>query len=106
MFPIELNPSSPSTLQTQVCEKVRAAIVAGVLRPRAQLPSSREIARELGVSRNTIIHAFEKLADEGYLRMRSGSGTFAADPLPDACVGTVQPSATLTNVATDATPPK
>jgi hypothetical protein len=65
MFPIELNPSSAFTLQTQVCEKVRAAIVAGVLRPRAQLPSSREIARELGVSRNTIIHAFEKLADEG-----------------------------------------
>ena len=88
MFPIEVDTSSPSTLQVQVCEKVRAAIIAGVLRPRSQLPSSREIARELGVSRNTIVHAFEKLADEGYLRMRSGSGTFVADPLPDACVGT------------------
>ncbi|WP_448045094.1 MocR-like pyridoxine biosynthesis transcription factor PdxR [Bradyrhizobium liaoningense] len=105
MFPIELNPSSPSTLQTQVCEKVRAAIVAGVLRPRAQLPSSREIARELGVSRNTIIHAFEKLADEGYLKMRSGSGTFVADPLPDDCVGAVHQPTGVTNVAADATVP-
>jgi GntR family transcriptional regulator/MocR family aminotransferase len=91
MFPIQMDTSSPSTLQVQVCEKVRAAIVTGVLRPRSQLPSSREIARELGVSRNTIVHAFEKLADEGYLRMRSGSGTFVADPLPDECVGTALP---------------
>jgi GntR family transcriptional regulator/MocR family aminotransferase len=90
MIPIELDPSSPATLQMQVWEKIRAAIVAGVLRPGAQLPSSREIARELGVSRNTIIHALEKLADEGYLRMRVGSGTFVADPLPDDCVGAAQ----------------
>lgn len=106
MFPIELSPSSPSTLQTQVCEKVRAAIIAGVLRPRAQLPSSREIARELGVSRNTIIHAFEKLADEGYLKMRSGSGTFVADPLPDDCVGTVGRPAHAARPSAAATVPR
>jgi GntR family transcriptional regulator/MocR family aminotransferase len=102
MFPIQLDTSSPSTLQTQVCEKVRGAIVAGVLRPRSQLPSSREIARELGVSRNTIVHAFEKLADEGYLRMRSGSGTFVADPLPDDCVATVQAQRSLAPKAANA----
>ncbi len=87
MLPIILDPSSNVILQTQICDEVRTAIVNGVLRPKSPLPSSREIARELKVSRNTIVNAFEKLADEGYLRMRSGSGTFVADPLPDDCVG-------------------
>lgn len=86
MFPIQLDSSSASTLQAQIYRKVRDAIVSGVLRPRTSLPSSREIARELKVSRNTIVLAFEKLADEGYLTMRSGSGTFVSDPLPEACV--------------------
>jgi len=86
MFPIHLDASSATTLQTQIYEKVRDAIVSGVLRPRASLPSSREVARELKVSRNTIVLAFDKLATEGYLKMRSGSGTFVADPLPDDCV--------------------
>jgi GntR family transcriptional regulator/MocR family aminotransferase len=86
MFPLHLDPSSALTLQTQIYEKIRAAIVAGVLRPRTSLPSSREVARELKVSRNTIVLAFERLANEGYLKMRSGSGTFVADPLPDDCV--------------------
>jgi GntR family transcriptional regulator/MocR family aminotransferase len=86
MFPLHLDPSSASTLQTQIYEKIRATIVSGILRPRTSLPSSREVARELKVSRNTIVLAFERLANEGYLQMRSGSGTFVADPLPDDCV--------------------
>ncbi len=106
MFPIQLDTSSPSPLQTQVWEKVRAAIVSGVLRPRSQLPSSREIARELGVSRNTIVHAFEKLADEGYLRMRSGSGTFVCDPLPDKCVGTLHQPVDVTEATANRPAPK
>jgi GntR family transcriptional regulator / MocR family aminotransferase len=103
MFPIQLDSSSPSTLQAQVCEKVREAIVTGILRPRSQLPSSREIARELGVSRNTIVNALEKLAAEGYLRMRSGSGTFVNDPLPHDCVVTAGPAALTLKQVKDAT---
>jgi GntR family transcriptional regulator/MocR family aminotransferase len=95
MLPVHLDSSSTSTLQTQLYEKVRDAIVSGVLRPGASLPSSREIAREFKLSRNTIVLAFERLANEGYLRMRSGSGTFVADPLPDDCVRPADPSLTL-----------
>jgi GntR family transcriptional regulator / MocR family aminotransferase len=100
MFPIHLDPSSASTLQTQIYEKTRIAIVSGVLRPQVALPSSREVSRELRVSRNTVVLAFERLANEGYLVMRSGSGTFVADPLPDDCVSPSRPKSIEVNAQT------
>lgn len=105
MFPIHLDSSSTSTLQTQIYEKVRTAIVSGVLRPGTSLPSSREVARELKVSRNTIVLAFERLANEGYLKMRTGSGTFVADPLPDDCVKSATPSSVEVGAARTAATP-
>lgn len=86
MIPLHLECIAGSTLQNQIYEKIRAAILAGLLKPRAALPSSRQIAAELKVSRNTIVLAFERLANEGYLSTRSGSGTFVADVLPELCV--------------------
>lgn len=50
------------------------------------MPSTRVLAADLGVSRNTILQAFEQLRAEGYLRGAVGSGTFVADPLPDELV--------------------
>jgi GntR family transcriptional regulator/MocR family aminotransferase len=87
MIPLHLKKAAGATLQKQVYDEIRAAILAGTLKPGTALPSSRECARELKVSRNTIVLAFERLANEGYLRMRSGSGTFVSDPLPEECVG-------------------
>ncbi|MFG1201110.1 GntR family transcriptional regulator [Xanthobacter aminoxidans] len=55
--------------------------------PGAALHSTRELARTLKVSRNTIVLAFERLAKEGYLVMRPGAGTFVCEVLPEACVG-------------------
>lgn len=48
------------------------------------MPSSRALADELGVSRLTVNEAFAQLHAEGYLITKAGSGTFVADPLPDA----------------------
>src|SRR5262249_48375241 len=55
----------------------------GRLAPGSRLPSSRELARELGVARNTILSALDQLASEGYVEGRRGSGTYVAADLPD-----------------------
>jgi hypothetical protein len=51
--------------------------------PGTQLPSSRALATDLGVSRMTAVLAFEQLAVEDYVTARSGAGTFVNCELPD-----------------------
>ena len=63
---------------------MRGGILAGTLGPGARLPPSRHLAEELGVARQTVVLAYERLAAEGYVNARVGSGTFVADDLPDA----------------------
>ncbi|MCL1962010.1 MAG: PLP-dependent aminotransferase family protein [Desulfovibrionaceae bacterium] len=63
------------------------AIFGGSLEAGTQLPPSRQLARELGISRNTVIRAYEQLSAEGYVRGGVGSGTFVADTNPDRLVG-------------------
>jgi GntR family transcriptional regulator/MocR family aminotransferase len=65
-------------------EALRGAILEGRLRPGARLPSTRDLAGQLGVARGTVVAAFEQLAAEGYVTGRSGSGTFVSRDLPDA----------------------
>jgi GntR family transcriptional regulator/MocR family aminotransferase len=60
----------------QVYQQVRAAIADGLLRPGEAVPSSRELARRLGVARNTVTLAYDRLTAEGFLRSRVGAGTF------------------------------
>ena len=64
-------------------DSLRAAILAGRLRPAAQLPSSRDLAGRYGLSRGTVVRAFEQLAAEGYLEGSVGAGTFVAKSLAD-----------------------
>ncbi|WP_162305803.1 PLP-dependent aminotransferase family protein [Oleisolibacter albus] len=70
-------------LQQQLFDRLRGAIVAGALRPGDRLPSTRTLSRDLGVSRNTVVAATDRLAAEGYLEARIGSGTYVARSLPD-----------------------
>jgi len=74
-------------LHRQTYRALRGAILAGRLRPGARLASSRGLAKELGVSRNTVLQAFEQLVAEGYATAREGSGTFVADALPPRAAG-------------------
>jgi GntR family transcriptional regulator/MocR family aminotransferase len=69
-------------LQRQVYRALRAAILAGRVRGGERLAASRVLARELGVSRNTVLAAYEQLVAEGYASARGGSGTYAAEALP------------------------
>jgi GntR family transcriptional regulator/MocR family aminotransferase len=62
---------------------LRAAILEGRLRPGARLPATRELAREYGLSRGTVVSAFEQLKAEGYVTGSVGSGTYVNRILPD-----------------------
>jgi GntR family transcriptional regulator / MocR family aminotransferase len=66
-------------LRQQVYLQLRDAIDAGTFAPGARLPASREQARVLGVSRNTVLWALERLQAEGYLVGRVGDGTYVAE---------------------------
>jgi GntR family transcriptional regulator/MocR family aminotransferase len=67
----------------QIYDQIRLAILAGRLRPGTRLPSSRGLAAELGVSRNTVLTAFDMLGQEGYTEGGIGSGTRVSAVLPD-----------------------
>ncbi len=64
--------------------QLRAAVLEGRLRPGARLPATRFLARELGLSRNTVLTAYDQLASEGFLELRHRSGVFVAEDLPIA----------------------
>ncbi len=65
-------------------ECIRQAILDGSLVPSSRLPSSRDLAHELGLSRNTVTYAYDQLLAEGYVRSLTGSGTFVAGVVPDS----------------------
>ena len=62
---------------------LRAEILEGRLRPGARLPGTRDLADQYGLSRGTIVYAFEQLKSEGYLEGSVGSGTYVSAILPD-----------------------
>ena len=74
-------------LHRQVYHDVREAILARRLTSGMRLPSSREMAADIGVSRNTIVSAFEQLLAEGYVEARVGAGTHVAFTLPAELLG-------------------
>ncbi len=63
-------------LRDQICEMVSSAITAQVLSPDKRLPSCRELAQQLGVSRNTVFSAYNRLIDLGLIVSRNRSGYF------------------------------
>lgn len=81
---VALDSDGPEPLYRQLYTGVRAAILGGRLAPGARVPSTRTIAEDLGVSRNTVLVAFDQLIAEGYLVGATGSGTRVVSELPDA----------------------
>src|ERR1700722_8310676 len=74
---------SAASLQAQVFKQIHGLIVSGRLRPGARLPGSRALSEQLGVSRNTIILAYEALTAEGDLEAKEGAGKKVSTALPD-----------------------
>ena len=73
-----VDPESPVSKHRQVYAALRSAILEGKLEADDALPSTRELATELGVSRNTVLTAYELLSAEGFVVPRGGAGTFVA----------------------------
>ena len=61
------------TLGAQIEDQLRAAIREGALKDGTQVPSTRDLARQLGVSRRVVVDAYAQLAAEGYLNLRQGA---------------------------------
>src|SRR4029079_7612562 len=72
-------------------EGVRAAILDGRLRPGARLPSTSHLGVQHGLSRGTVVLAFDQLKAEGYAEGSVGSGTYVARTLPDELLRVAAP---------------
>lgn len=88
---ISIDRRSSKPLHRQIYEGFRSAILRGELRCAQQVPSSRLLAQELGISRIPVISAYEELLSEGYFESRVGAGTFVSRSLPESLT-TCEPS--------------
>ena len=83
-LPLNLGgPKAGTALYRWLYEELRSAILTGQLRPGARLPATRDIATQYGVSRPTVVIAFEQLQSEGYVEGKVGAGTFVSQTLPE-----------------------
>ncbi len=64
-------------------DSLRQAILSNRLRPGGKLPATRDLARQYGLSRGTVVYAFDQLKSEGYLEGSIGSGTYVNKVLPE-----------------------
>src|SRR5512144_380271 len=84
-------PAPNESLYQALYAHLRAAILSGELKGGMKLPSTRALADELNVSRNTVLNAYRQLLAEGYLEGREGSGTFVARLLPELLLTAPRP---------------
>ncbi|MBY4804111.1 PLP-dependent aminotransferase family protein [Burkholderia cepacia] len=82
----------------QLHRLLQQAILSRELPAGTRVPSSRLLAAELGIARNTVTQVYEQLSLEGYVNSATGRGTFVADSAPDEIVG-APPDATATHPA-------
>ncbi|WP_374645251.1 FadR/GntR family transcriptional regulator [Tabrizicola sp.] len=75
---------TPEKLSQTVVRQIEQLILRGILRPGERLPSERDLAEELGVSRPSLRDALADLSERGLLVSRAGSGVFVADVLGSA----------------------
>lgn len=75
-------PKGSRAVSQTLHRQLRSGILEGRLKPGSRLPSTRSARSVFGVSRNTAQDIYDRLAHEGLVNGRHGSGTFVADPLP------------------------
>jgi GntR family transcriptional regulator/MocR family aminotransferase len=104
---IVIDRDAKKPLYQQIYEAFRTRILNRELRPGQIVPSTRQLARELRVSRFPVLNAYAQLLAEGYFEGRIGAGTFVANSLPGAAGSddrrfTESPAAGLRTIATRA----
>jgi GntR family transcriptional regulator/MocR family aminotransferase len=93
-FLLHVSRDRPGTLSAQIQGRVRDAVRDGSLRPGTPVPSTRDLAGQLGVSRKVAVDAYAQLAAEGYLALRQGAQPRVADgPFPQAAAAGPPPAA-------------
>jgi GntR family transcriptional regulator/MocR family aminotransferase len=90
LYAFEVTRAEQTPLFHQLYQQLRAAILSRRLRPGTKLPSTRELASQLGVSRSAAVAAYEQLFAEGYTSSRHGSGTYISSDLPEPIDGNAQ----------------
>lgn len=80
---ISLDANSERSLQSQLFEQIRGMIIEGRLKASDPIPASRELCRQLGVSRNTVVLAYDRLFAEGYIESKRSVGTFVSACIPE-----------------------
>src|SRR3954463_9075817 len=81
---LSLERGSGTRLGAQIEGTLRDAIRSGQLRPGAGVPSTRDLARQLGVSRRIVVDAYAQLAAEGYLTLRQGARPHVSETAAEA----------------------
>jgi GntR family transcriptional regulator/MocR family aminotransferase len=81
LVPVDRSLAVP--LRDQLYRQLRAAILDGRRPPGARLPSTRALAQQTGLARQTVVEAYDQLLAEGYVEARPASGTYVAETLPD-----------------------
>ena len=79
MLHIDIDKTKNVTLYRQVYSAIRTQILEGRLKQSFKLPSTRQLAQSLGISRNVVIESYEQLTAEGFTKSVRGSGTFVSD---------------------------
>jgi GntR family transcriptional regulator/MocR family aminotransferase len=87
LYAFEVTRAEQTPLFRQLYLQLRSAILSRRLRPGTKLPSTRELASQLGVSRSAAVAAYEQLFAEGYTSSRHGSGTYISSDLPEPIDG-------------------
>ena len=90
LYAFEVTRADDTPLFRQLYLQLRSAILSRRLRSGTKLPSTRELASLLGVSRSAVVAAYEQLLAEGYTSGRRGSGTYISSDLPEPMDGNAQ----------------
>lgn len=93
---LQLSVSDKGNFIRQIYRQLRERILDGSLKSGDKLPSSRELAEELGVARKTITNVYDLLISEGFLDTRRGSGTFVAQGILGQRISVSRPASLVT----------
>ncbi|GAB4478516.1 MAG: PLP-dependent aminotransferase family protein [Burkholderiaceae bacterium] len=93
-LPLTLDRRRPEPLHAQLFDGIRGLILAGSLTTGQRVPATRDLANQLGISRNTVRLAYERLIAEGYLEARRGAATRVAIEIPDVAFRAAPPATT------------
>lgn len=107
-LPLQPLTAQGRSLQDQLFDQFIGFVGDGRLQPGTRMPSTRQLAQDLGVSRNTVVQTYERLVAEGFLEMRGPLGAFVTERGGDALVppqGATAPEMPLHVASSHAAPP-